>query len=196
MVMKKDIKERILNAAMRLFSKKGFFETTVDEISRSAKIAKGTVYLYFKDKSDIYIAIIENQLNSALKDIAEVNSKNLTSTEKLRLIASEWLTRSIEFHRLFPMVSMENINQALKLMKEIKQRVFPVISRIISEISNIIKGGIENGEFKQVNPKVAALCYLNIIRIPFLAKMFAGEKFSCCDEILELYFNGLINKKE
>ncbi len=196
MVMKKDIKERILNAAMRLFVKKGFFETTVDEISRSAKIAKGTVYLYFKDKSDIYIAIMENQLNSALKDLALVHSKGLMSTEKLKLIANEWLTHSIEFHRLFPMVSMENINQAFKLMKGIKQRVFPIIYRIVSEIAKIIKEGIEKGEFKRVNPQLSALYFLNTIRTPFLVSFFTKEKIPCCDEILELFFNGLINKKE
>ena len=196
MVMKKDIKERILTTAMRLFARKGFFETTVDEICRSAKIAKGTVYLYFKDKSDIYIAILENQLNSALKDLALVHSKDLTSTEKLQLIANEWLKHSIEFHRLFPMVSMENINQALKLMKGIKQRVFPIIFRIISEISDIIKEGIENGEFKPVNPRISAVYFLNTIRAPFLVSFFAEKKAPCCNEILELFFNGLINKKE
>jgi len=194
--MKRDIKERILTTAMRLFARKGFFETTVDEICRSAKIAKGTVYLYFKDKSDIYIAIMENQLNSALKDLAEVNSKNLTSMEKLRFIAQGWLIHSVEFHRLFPMISMENINQALKLMKGIKQRVFPIIYRIVSEIAKIIKEGIEKGDFKRVNPQLSALYFLNTIRTPFLVSFFTKEKIPCYDEILELFFNGLINKKE
>ncbi|MGB9721647.1 MAG: TetR/AcrR family transcriptional regulator [bacterium] len=193
--MKKDMRKRILYTAMRIFAQKGFFETTVEDIACSAKIAKGTVYLYFKDKSEIYIAIMEEQLNSALKDLATVNEKDLTGTEKLRAIAEEWLTHSVEFHQLFPMISMENINQALKLMKKIKQRVFPIINKIVSEIAQIIDTGIKNGEFQKINPRVAAISFLNLVRTPFLISLFFKEKIKCCEEILELFFNGLAIKK-
>lgn len=180
---------------MKLFAQKGFFKTTVDDIARSAKIAKGTIYLYFKDKSGIYIEIIEEQLNSALIDLTDINAEKMNSTQKLRKIAEGWLTHSIKFHQMFPMVSMENINQALELMKGIKLRIFPIIFNIITAIAGIIEEGIKNQEFRSVNPQVAALCFLNIIRTPFLVNIFASQKITCCEEILELFFNGLTNKK-
>jgi len=192
---KKGGREKILRIAMKLFAQKGFFKTTVDDIARSAKIAKGTIYLYFKDKSGIYIEIIEEQLNSALIDLTDINAEKMNSTQKLRKIAEGWLTHSIKFHQMFPMVSMENINQALELMKGIKLRIFPIIFNIITAIAGIIEEGIKNQEFRSVNPQVAALCFLNIIRTPFLVNIFASQKITCCEEILELFFNGLTNKK-
>jgi len=192
---KKGVREKILRIAMKLFAQKGFFKTTVDDIARSAKIAKGTIYLYFKDKSGIYIEIIEEQLNSALIDLTDINAEKMNSTQKLRKIAEGWLTHSIKFHQMFPMVSMENINQALELMKGIKLRIFPIIFNIITAIAGIIEEGIKNQEFRSVNPQVAALCFLNIIRTPFLVNIFASQKITCCEEILELFFNGLTNKK-
>lgn len=192
--MKPSMRDRIIRSATKLFVQKGFFKTTVDYIARSARIAKGTVYLYFKDKADIYIEIIKEQLNEALKDLMEIKSENLNSTEKLRKIAEKWLFHSVDFHRLFPILSMENINQALRIMKGIKLKVFPIINEIVTEIKTIIEQGIKNGEFRDINPQVAALCFLNIIRIPFLLSIFTTEKMVCPDEILKLFFDGL-NKK-
>lgn len=193
--MKLNVRDRIIKSAIKLFVRKGFFNTTVDDIARSARIAKGTVYLYFKDKSDVYIEIIKEQLNSALTDLAAIKTENLNSADKLRKIAEMWLFHSVEFHRLFPIISMENINQALKIMKGIKISVFPVINTIITEIEAIIEQGVKNGEFRPVNHQVAAVCFLNIIRTPFLLNIFSAEKTSCSDEILELFFNGLIKKR-
>ncbi len=193
--MKKDMHKKILETAMRIFARKGFFQTTVDDIARSAKVAKGTLYLYFKDKSDIYISIIENQLNSALSDLQAINKKDLKNGEKLSSIAEDWLGHSVEFHRFFPVISMENINQALNIMKEIKPRVFPIITKIICAVAEIIEKGIENGEFRRVNPRVAAIIFLNIMRTPLLLNLFGAEKIKSCDDILELFFDGLKAKR-
>ncbi len=193
--MNKSISQKILANASRLFARKGFFKTTVDDIARSAKVAKGTVYLYFKDKSDIYIRIIERQLRTALDDLQAINKEKLDSSQKLRGIANEWLEHSVEFHRFFPIISMENINQALKIMKEIRLNIFPIISQIISVVTAIIEDGIKRGEFRRVNPRVAAISFLNIMRAPLLLNIFTSEKVTSCDEIFELFFDGL-KKKE
>lgn len=192
--MKTNIRTGIIKSAIKLFLQKGFFNTTVDEIARSAKIAKGTVYLYFKDKSEIYIEIIKEQLNSAHEDLMEIKSENLNSTEKLRKIAEKWLCHSVDLHRLFPVLNTDNVNQALRIMKGIKIKVFPIINSIITEVKAMIEQGIKNGEFRDVDPQVAALYFLNIIRTPFLLKIFSAKKTVCGDEVIELFFDGL-NKK-
>ncbi len=194
--MKKDIRQRIIETGMAIFAKKGFFKTTVDDIARQAKVAKGTIYLYFRDKSDIYINIIEKHLNSALADLQAVTNEKLSNTEKLKRIAEDWLLHSAEFHRFFPVISMENINQALKIMKEVKKRVFPIICQIISAVADIIEEGIKNGEFRKINSKIAAISFLNIMRAPLLLNLFTSEKIESSDEILGLFFDGLKNRKE
>ena len=50
----------ILKAAVDLISERGFERTTVDEIAARANVGKGTIYLYFKNKEEIFIDIIEN----------------------------------------------------------------------------------------------------------------------------------------
>ena len=54
---------RILDAAVKVFARKGFFQARVAEIAREAEVADGTVYLYFKNKDDLLISIFEVKMN-------------------------------------------------------------------------------------------------------------------------------------
>jgi TetR/AcrR family transcriptional regulator, repressor for uid operon len=57
-----ELKERIMQSAMENFSKKGFDRTRMEDIAAAAGIAKGTLYLYFKDKEDLFYAICDHNL--------------------------------------------------------------------------------------------------------------------------------------
>ena len=72
---KEEKENRLLNTAFRLFSEKGIKETSIQEIVDNASVAKGTFYLYFKDKYDIRNKLISHQsglvLSKALDDLKE-----------------------------------------------------------------------------------------------------------------------------
>jgi len=55
-------RQAILDAAARVFSRKTFYEATLDEIAAEAELAKGTLYNYYKDKQDIFISLVEKRL--------------------------------------------------------------------------------------------------------------------------------------
>ena len=58
---KKKKREDLLNATYELFTSKGVFDTSISDIVKKANMAKGTFYLYFKDKYDIRNALITNK---------------------------------------------------------------------------------------------------------------------------------------
>ncbi|MEO0091008.1 MAG: TetR/AcrR family transcriptional regulator, partial [candidate division WOR-3 bacterium] len=94
--MKKDkekVKEKILTIAEEMFLKKGFFPTTVDEIAKQAKIAKGTVYLYFPTKESIYLALFENKLKMGIEILERVKDMPISAKEKISLIFDEWFSK-------------------------------------------------------------------------------------------------------
>jgi AcrR family transcriptional regulator len=77
----KEIREKeILDAAFRCFSKKGIVKTSIDDVAGEAGLTKGGVYWYFKDKREIYIAMIERHIQ---EDIA--TWKELVENSDLRL---------------------------------------------------------------------------------------------------------------
>src|SRR5512145_3494808 len=62
-------RERILRAAIKIFSHKGFFNAKVSEIARAAGVADGTIYLYFKNKDDLLISLFEEKMGEIVVDI-------------------------------------------------------------------------------------------------------------------------------
>ncbi|NOJ28264.1 MAG: hypothetical protein DA330_09675 [Nitrososphaera sp.] len=56
---KTEVKERIINAAIESFSQTGFDRTKMDDIAKSLDLSKGTLYLYFESKEDLFMAICE-----------------------------------------------------------------------------------------------------------------------------------------
>lgn len=69
-----DKRKRILDASFNLFSTVGYSKTSIDQIINDANVAKGTFYLYFKDKSDLYDNLIIKIANDIFKDAAFLTS--------------------------------------------------------------------------------------------------------------------------
>jgi AcrR family transcriptional regulator len=80
----------ILEAARKVFAKKGFHDATVDDVASAAGLAKGTVYLYYRSKQDVYLAALKfgiGQMYSAL--VEEVNKAASTEAKLKSLIAAK-----------------------------------------------------------------------------------------------------------
>ncbi|TET63355.1 MAG: TetR/AcrR family transcriptional regulator [Candidatus Stahlbacteria bacterium] len=192
---RKNLRKKIIDAAIKLFAKKGFYETTVDDIAKAAKIAKGTAYLYFKDKPSLYISVIEEHFVTAMEYLQKIHKEDLTSTEMLQRTADEWINYMVKFKSSFPMFSIENINLTRRIMKAIKPIIFIRIEEMITLIAQIIEDGIKKKEFRKVNPRLAALYFLNTIRTGFFAQFFMPGMSVEKNATLELFFNGLKKRR-
>ena len=62
-------KAQILNAAESIFTKKGFYEARMDDIAEETGLSKGAVYLYFKSKNDLIIAILDRLFQNKFKQL-------------------------------------------------------------------------------------------------------------------------------
>jgi len=76
----------ILEAARKVFAKKGFDQATVDDIANAAGVAKGTVYLYYQSKRDIYFAALKFGIEQMYSKLDEELKKVSTTEEKLRTL--------------------------------------------------------------------------------------------------------------
>ena len=80
--------KKIAKAAARLFSRKGFLETTMDEIAGEAKISKGGMYYYFKSKTEVLFFILSNYMDLVLEDLEQHLSHLEATNDKLKFIIS------------------------------------------------------------------------------------------------------------
>ena len=70
----------ILETARKVFAKKGFADATMDEIAAAAGLAKGTLYLYFKSKRDVYLKTLQHGIAELLEQVAA----NMQAAEGVR----------------------------------------------------------------------------------------------------------------
>ncbi len=190
-MVKENLRQRIINAAVRIFADKGFYEATVDDIARAANIAKGTVYLYFKDKPSLYVSLIDEQFIMGFKFLEELKNEDIPSCDKLKKIADNWLKYMLKFKHELPMYSIDNISMTKKIMKGIQPLIYRHLDKIINHIAEIIRQGIINGELRKMEPKIGAVYFLNSIRTAFLLYVFYPQTKNPEKQIDDLLFFGL-----
>lgn len=99
---KRETRRAILQAAIRLFAEKGYDRTSVEDLARAAGIGKGTIYGYFQEKSEIFLAFCEEEIDYAFAVLAERNDPEAPILDQLTtLFMSQFrfVTSNREFGR-------------------------------------------------------------------------------------------------
>ena len=98
-------KDHILDTARTLLFKKGINATTMNQIARNAELSVGTLYLYFKNKEDLYAALQEEGLDVLLEHIRAVEEKDLPPQQKLEEMALAYLDFSEQHRKYYEIIN-------------------------------------------------------------------------------------------
>jgi AcrR family transcriptional regulator len=153
--------EEIVDAAFRVFSIKGYHNTTVDDIAREAGISKGTCYQYFTGKEDIFIATMEKTLGTLL---AEAEAAAVDSSDALARMGIEGLT-FISKYRDLQFMFMGVISEALGGNERLKKKAAEVFSRVAEFLTKDIEKGIAEGVFRPVDAMTVAYALMGIAEV-------------------------------
>src|SRR5215208_60497 len=110
-------RERILDAAERVFAQHGFFAARVSEIAKDAGVADGTIYLYFKNKDDLLISLFESRMERFNQLLAAAIPATASPTDKLLALVRTYLTLVREQPKVAEVLTIE-LRQSSKFMKE------------------------------------------------------------------------------
>lgn len=135
---------------MRVFARKGFHASRVGDIAEEAGVAHGLLYHYFKSKDQVLEAVFHDNWSILLARIASVEETDEPAAEQLRHIAAIVLRTWLHLPDVVRVVIRE-FGRSPELAERIGELAQPIDS-----ISRVIERGIERGEFKQVDPRVAA----------------------------------------
>lgn len=87
---------RILRAATTLFQRQGYRRTSIDEVARDAGVAKGTVYLYFRNKAELLIRAVAEEKQAYIKQVVPILAGDLEPADRLRALLELGLVMSVE----------------------------------------------------------------------------------------------------
>jgi TetR/AcrR family transcriptional regulator len=140
----------LLDAALDLFVAKGFAATRAEEVAAKAGVSKGTLFLYFKSKEELFEAVVrENISNQISKGMAQIDSFPGTTTDMLRFAMFEWWNRvgNTKASGISKLVMSEASN-------------FPALASFYHQtvvkpgrqlIRTILQRGVDRGEFRTLN---------------------------------------------
>ncbi|MEJ2039879.1 MAG: TetR/AcrR family transcriptional regulator [Desulfosarcinaceae bacterium] len=151
-------RQQIIVAAKRVFSEKGFNKATMEDIAKEAELSPGTLYLYFKNKEELYASLSLRILQFLHIRVAHVNKESSFSPVQKLDALMEAMYDVYDFDPLiiinmFHLQSSETLkNLSDDLLVEIKD----LSRKSIGAIATIFKDGIDNGAFKDRHPTALA----------------------------------------
>jgi len=150
-VMNKQEKKRtaLLEAAIKIFSEKGFHGAKIKEIAEEAGVADGTTYLYFKNKDDLLIKAVENLFEKRLDAIEKRISEEKSGYDKLFSFAEEHITLFNEDPKVVRFLAVE-----LRQSKEFYNKYpnFKPLRHYLSYLQSICSEAIEEGSIRDIDP--------------------------------------------
>ena len=165
---KKDVlsefrKSELLLAARAVFGKKGFHDASIDEIAIKAQVAKGTVYLYYKSKKDLYLEAVRfgvESLNAELKRHADTTSGNCLDT--LRVLTEtklQFFEENRDFFRIYysELGKLPTHPSALSMFRDLyteQVRIFEAI----------LRAGIRRREVRNLDKEKMAYAIADLTR--------------------------------
>jgi AcrR family transcriptional regulator len=126
-------KERILEAAVKLFAEKGFDATSVDEIARLAEINKAMIYYYFSSKDELLSSIIRKSINEFTSIIEEIDLSRFDNLEEMiKAIVREAINYIDGYNMVIKIFQRESLSKSSKWGTNIIDTVSIVFERVES----------------------------------------------------------------
>ncbi len=144
MKRKNSKREAIIEAAVKVFAKKGFYNAKVNDVAKAAGVADGTIYLYFKNKDDLLINLFEDKMEHILSRF-DTGLQNIDDPiEKLRKFIQVYFTLIEEDQQLAEVFQVE-LRQSAKFLKDYHNQKF---LDYLNMIAAIVEEGKQLGFFR------------------------------------------------
>jgi TetR/AcrR family fatty acid metabolism transcriptional regulator len=188
----KDKSLRIMEAATRVFAKKGFYNATISDVAKVAEVAEGTIYLYFKNKDDLLISIFEHSMDLFIQEVNRELEGVEDPKEKLRRFLSLHLKLVQKNPDLAQVLQIE-LRQSSKFMKEYEGGKF---SDYLNVVRSILEDGQEKGIFrKDLEPRILRRAIFGAVdELALEWLVMKKKKYSldaCSEQISEMFIKGI-----
>jgi TetR/AcrR family transcriptional regulator, fatty acid metabolism regulator protein len=165
-------KEQIRKAALAVFSRQGFHETTVEQIAQEAGIAKGTIYLYYTSKEEILISIFRRYLDEML-DFAD---HLLDSAPSLPEMLAGLFRKQVDLLREEPGLIKLFVRRSLHAVSHGDERMVEFNRYLVERIVKLLKRARKTGEVRSFDVRIVACALLSLQEtLPLYLMTYAGK---------------------
>ncbi|HEY6338091.1 MAG TPA: TetR/AcrR family transcriptional regulator [Candidatus Sulfotelmatobacter sp.] len=142
----------ILQAAAQEFAEHGIAGARTDAIARQARVNKALLYYYFKDKETLYGAVLDDAFSGMKARVFQALDSNLPSREKIMAYAGAYFD-FIASNQIYPKLMQREMMRAREGQSEhIDRLVKTYFQPIYGRVGDLLRKGIDEGEFRRVDP--------------------------------------------
>lgn len=187
-VTKTSRKEEIIKAAAILFSQKSYHDVTVDQIAEQVGVAKGTIYLYFESKENLYLGILEETFKTIESILEKEIAKKDPAPQKLKkmlILVFQFYFQNLDVLRILTRDETRLIREHFEFTEHWRRRRIKLYRKILEK-------GIKEGSFRPANTELMALIIFGLVGSVmsfYPTDMTAGE---IAEEVFSMISEGIM----
>jgi len=187
-----DTRNKIIAVASKLFGRYGFYKTSMDEIAKIARKAKGSLYYHFTDKKELFRVVVSTEMENFKTKMSEVvNDNSLTPTQKIKkylLLRMEILNEAVNYHETLKADFFEHFDFIDDLRTDLDNWEKQQIGKMFEE-------GIKTGEFEPAGDLTILMdvfmMVLKGLEIPFFIQGNYAKYSPYFDDMLNILIKGV-----
>jgi len=180
-------RHEIFHEVVKIFSKKGFHETSMREIADAAGLGKSTLYDYFKTKDEILVYFFEDQLNDMTQEAQKIALQNLSADKRLRQITEKYIDNLQANKSLFLKLMQESYRLKIESQKQVQAKRYAYQDLVRA----LIEEGIREKVYRKVNSLIAARLLISGLSSAVYGSRSTGSPQEMLKETLEIFFKGI-----
>ena len=185
-MLREERRKIVVRCAKAVFSQKGYYQASISDIIKRAGIARGTFYLYFQSKRDVFNSILDELVRELEGVIKRINlDPSASASEQLKNILRSIIMLALEDRDMTQIV----LSRAGGLDSEFDGKLREFYETVLGTIESSLQHGIELGLVRECNTKVIACCVLGCMKEVVNHILSDAEAISQLDHILDEVLN-------
>ncbi|TCN68976.1 TetR/AcrR family transcriptional regulator [Acetobacteroides hydrogenigenes] len=192
--IKDDQREVIIRAATEMFAQYGYKKATLESIGQSIGKVKSYVYYYFKNKEDLFEAVIDREVEQLRSKFQQILTSDMPASKKLEEYTKRRMSLIFQLANYFSLISngvLINPSLTDKLRRKYDEKE-------VEHIKEILTQGVEAGEFRIKDVDLASLGFFTVLKgleIPLFTSNESQTNINHrIDDLLSIIFNGIRSK--
>ncbi|WP_227394991.1 TetR/AcrR family transcriptional regulator [Jeotgalibacillus aurantiacus] len=157
-------REQILNAAAKVFARRGMAAAKISDIAQEAQLSHGLVYHYFKSKEQIFVTLVKKASESSIEVVNEAKQLKGTPIEKLKWMTETILKGIVTGDRIYLFLIMIQASTSDAVPEEVREILTNSANSPVAATIPIIIEGQAEGEIIQEDPMKLAVAYYAFIQ--------------------------------
>lgn len=164
-------KDRILDAAMRIFSNKGYYDTRLDEIADASDSSKGSIYFHFPNKEKLFISLVDQFADVIERNVTEAIESEPAGMKRVQVAIESVLETFGKYRRPAKILLV----QAVGLGNVFEKKRMDVTDRFAALIQTYLQEAIDVGDIEAVDCEVVAHAWMGAIYNVVIQWVYTGD---------------------